>query len=109
MIRELREEIAALRAQYGDGVNKVSAHPGRCPRLLSRGERRALPLCICRHQSNVAVVHGLRQKLQQSQELMREMNKSWEEKLLLAERMREEHAKRQEALGVVDQVRPGRT
>lgn len=37
---------------------------------------------------------------------MREMNKSWEEKLLLAERMREEHAKRQEALGVVDQVQP---
>lgn len=72
---------------------------------IPRSHRLCVHLASSFHtQSNVAVVQGLRQKLQQSQELMREMNRSWEEKLRLAERMREEHAKRQEALGVVDQV-----
>lgn len=55
-------------------------------------------------QTNMAMVQSLRDKLKQSQDLMREMNRSWEEKLRMAERMREENAKRLESLGVVDKV-----
>lgn len=60
LVRELRAEIDRLRMQFGDGRN------------------------------NMAEVSTLRDKLSQTQALMTAMNRSWEEKLRLAEKMRKE-------------------
>eukprot|EP00045_Choanoeca_perplexa_P016795 m.231199 g.231199 ORF g.231199 m.231199 type:complete len:1500 (+) comp17361_c0_seq2:265-4764(+) len=76
LVRDLREEIERLRAQYGDNG-----------RSSSYGE-----------------VQALREKLGQTQGLMAAMNRSWEEKLREAEKMRQENAKQMEASGVTQNV-----
>lgn len=106
MIRELRKEIEMLRAQFGDEASRVRV----VPRFTLHPSCFHLPprlLCPCFpffFQANMAMVQSLREKLQQSQELMRDMNRSWEEKLSIAEKMREENNRRLEALGVLDKV-----
>eukprot|EP00730_Choanoeca_flexa_P005630 TRINITY_DN11987_c0_g1_i1.p1 TRINITY_DN11987_c0_g1~~TRINITY_DN11987_c0_g1_i1.p1 ORF type:complete len:1495 (+),score=462.43 TRINITY_DN11987_c0_g1_i1:149-4633(+) len=74
LVRELREEIERLRAQYGDN--------GRA--------------------SSYSEVQSLREKLTQTQGLMTAMNRSWEEKLREAEKMRQENAKQMEASGMAN-------
>jgi hypothetical protein len=52
----------------------------------------------------IAQVQALREKLGQTQGLMAAMNRSWEEKLREAEKMRQENAKQMEASGVSQNV-----